>query len=266
MRLGLIGGGFMGEALVSAVLKANLAAQNEITVSDIAEERRRHLVDTYGVSVTEDAKTAIADADIVVFAVKPQEFEAAAGALSGRLDHKVTVLSIMAGVPTAHVADALRHRAVVRAMPNTPAAIGQAMTVWFAGDPVSAEGREAVQRLLAALGRELAVADEKYVDMATAVNGSGPGFVFLVMEAMIDAAVHIGLRRDMAQALVLQTMLGSVMLAQETGRHPAELRNMVTSPGGTTSAGLQVLEEAGLRAAVIAAVEAAFERAKELGA
>jgi pyrroline-5-carboxylate reductase len=265
MRLGLIGGGFMGEALVGAVLKAGLAAPNDITVSDIAEERRRHLAESHGISVTDDAKNAVTDAEIVVFAVKPQEFEAAAGGLSGRLDHKVTVLSIMAGVPIAHVADALRHRAVVRAMPNTPASIGQAMTVWFAGDTVSPEGREAVQRLLSALGRELAVPDEKYIDMATAVNGSGPGFVFLFMEALIDAAVHIGLKRDMARELVLQTMLGSVMLAQGTGAHPAELRNMVTSPAGTTGAGLQVLEEAGFRAAVIAAVEAAYERAKELG-
>ena len=150
-------------------------------------------------------------------------------------------------------------------MPNTPAQIGEGMTVWTATEAVSASARDDIHRILGALGQELCVADEKYVDMATAVSGSGPAFVFLMMEAMIDAAVHIGLRRETATAMVIQTVLGSARYAQATGRHPADLRNQVTSPGGTTAEGLLALEEAGVRAAFAQAIIAAYERAKQLG-
>ena len=266
MRIGLIGGGFMGEALVSALLKEGLAQPGEVTVSDVAEARRQHLVSRYSIVATAKNAEAAQDAGLLVLAVKPQEFPTVASDLRGKLDGGQTVLTIMAGVPSERVVEALGHEAVVRAMPNTAAFVGQAMSVWIATEAVSGEGRDAVARLLRALGREVRVTDEKYLDMATAVSGSGPGFVFLFLEAFIDAAVHIGLRRELAQELALQTMFGAVCLARETGQHPAELRNMVTSPGGTTAAGLQVLEEASLRGAVIDAVEAAYERAKELGA
>lgn len=265
MRVGLIGGGFMGEALVSALLKDGLAQPGEVTVSDVAEARREHLASQYGVSVTVDNAEAARGAEIVVLAVKPQEFDAVASGLRGKLGGGQTVASIMAGVRTERITDALGHDAVVRVMPNTAAQVGQAMSVWTATEAVSGDGLEAVSRLLRALGRELRVSDEKYLDMATALSGSGPGFVFFVIEALIDAGVHIGLRREQAEELVLQTVFGSACLALETGKHPAELRNMVTSPAGTTAAGLQVLDEAGLRGALIAAVEAAYERAKELG-
>lgn len=265
MRMALIGGGFMGEALVSALLREGVAQAGELTVGDIAQARREHLASRYGVTVSADNAEAIRDAELVVLAVKPQEFSAVARDLQGRLDGAQTVLTIMAGVPIARVAGELEHNAVVRAMPNTAAFVGQAMSVWTAGEAVSEQGREAAGRVLGALGRQVQVSDEKYLDMATAVSGSGPGFVFLFLEAFIDAAVHIGLRRELAEELAVQTLLGSAVLARELGKHPAELRNMVTSPGGTTAAGLQVLEEAGLRGAVIDAVEAAYERAKELG-
>ena len=265
MRIGFIGGGFMGEALVSALLKESVAQAGDVTVSDIAQARRETLASQYGVAVTAKSVEAAQGADLVVLAVKPQEFPAVAAELRGTLDGGQTVLTIMAGVPVKRVVEELGHEAVVRVMPNTAAFVGQAMSVWIATPAVSDAGREAAVRLLGALGREMRVSDEKYLDMATAVSGSGPGYVFLFLEAFIDAAVHIGLRREQAQELALQTMFGAVCLARETGQHPAELRNMVTSPGGTTAAGLQVLEEAGLRAAVIDAVEAAYERAKELG-
>jgi pyrroline-5-carboxylate reductase len=163
------------------------------------------------------------------------------------------------------VRQALGHEAIVRAMPNTPAQIGQGMVVWTATEAVDPESRDYVRSVLGALGQELYVDDEKYVDMATAVSGSGPAFVFLVMEALIDAAVHIGIRREMAVPMVIQTMLGSALYAQTTGKHPADLRNMVTSPGGTTAEGLLALEEAGVRAAFTEAVAAAYEKAKRLG-
>ncbi len=266
MRIGLVGGGFMGEALISALIKEGVAQADAVTVSDVAEVRRRHLASEYGVVVTGESAEAAQGADLLVLAVKPQEFSAVASALQGRLGADQTVLTIMAGLPIGRVVEALAHDPVVRAMPNTAAMVGQAMSVWMATESVSEAGLEAAVKLLRALGRELRVSDEKYLDMATAVSGSGPGFVFLFLETFIDAAVNIGLRREMAEELALQTMLGAVSLARETGKHPAELRNMVTSPAGTTAAGLQVLEEAGLRAAVIDAVEAAYERAKELGA
>jgi len=264
MRVGVIGGGFMGEALVSALLKNGLAEASEVTVSDVVEARRQHLAASYGVEVMAENLEAVRGAELVVLAVKPQEFSAVAAGLRGRVGRKQTLLSIMAGVPIERIGRELEHEAVVRAMPNTAAFVGQAMSVWTARAGVPEERCETVARLLRAVGRELRVGDEKYLDMATAVSGSGPGFVFLFLEAFIDAAVHIGLRREVAQELAVQTLLGSAVLARETGKHPAELRNMVTSPGGTTAAGLQVLEDAGLRGAIIDAVEAAYERAKEL--
>ena len=266
MRVGLIGGGYMGEALVSAMLREGIAQAGDVTVSDVAEARRQHLASRYGVAVTDENAQAARGAELVMLAVKPQEFPTVAAELRGRLEGSQTVLTVMAGLPISRVVEGLGHEAVVRVMPNSAAFVGQAMSVWTAAASVSDAGREAVARLLRALGREVRVGDEKYLDLATAVSGSGPGFVFLFLEAFIDAAVHIGLRRELAEELAVQTLLGSVCLAREMGKHPAELRNMVTSPGGTTAAGLRVLEEAGLRGAVIDAVEAAYERAKELGA
>lgn len=263
MRIGIVGGGAMGEALVSAIVRERVAQPGDVTVSDIADARRQHLASTYKVAVTAENAEAVERAELVVLAVKPQEFSTVAKGLRGRLDGS-TVLSIMAGVPIERIASELGCRAVVRVMPNTGAFVGEAMSVWTASDGVSQEGREAAAEVLRALGREVRVDDEKYLDMATAVSGSGPGFVFLFLEALIDAGVHIGMPADMATELAVQTLFGSAALARESGKHPAELRNMVTSKGGTTAAGLQVLEERGLRAAVIDAVEAAYERAKEL--
>ena len=264
MRIGLVGGGFMGEALVSCWLKAGTVQPGDVTVSDVAEPRRRLLASEYGVGVTANNADAVREAGIVVLAVKPQEFSNVASGLRGKLDAGSIAVSIMAGVPVARIVSELRHEAVVRVMPNTAAFVGQAMSVWTASPSVSQEQLEAVAGLLRAVGRELRVSDEKYLDMATAVNGSGSGFIFLFLEALIDAAVHIGLRRDIASELAVQTLVGSATLAREMNKHPAELRNMVTSPGGTTAAGLQVLEDAGFRGAIIDAIEAAFERSKEL--
>ena len=264
MKLAFIGGGVMGEAIIAGVLSNKLASAGDISVCEIVPARRQYLADTHGVAVTDEASKAAAGADTIVLAVKPQEFAAAAKSLSG-LSSARTVMSIMAGVKTATIQSALKHEAVVRAIPNTPAQIGEGMTVWTATAAVSEQSRNAIGGILSVLGREIYVAEEKYIDMATAVSSSGPAYVFLVIEAMIDAAVHIGLRRDMAVPMVLQTVLGSARYAQETGKHPAELRNQVTSPGGTTTEGLQVLEDAAVRAAFMEAIQAAYEKARELG-
>lgn len=264
MKLGFVGGGLMGEAILAGALQKKLTAAGDIAVSEIVPARREHLASTYGVRAEESADAALA-ADIVVLAVKPQEFSKASAALVGRLGAHQAVMSIMAGVRIDTIRTAMGHDAVARAIPNTAAQVGESMTVWTASPEVPEESRESIRNLLAVLGQELYVADEKYVDMATAVSSSGPAYVFLVMEAMIDAAVHIGLRRDQAETMVKQTLYGSALYARESDRHPAVLRNEVTSPGGTTAEALRVLEEAALRAAFTDAIEAAFDKAKALG-
>jgi pyrroline-5-carboxylate reductase len=264
VKIAIVGGGVMGEAMVGALLARGVAEASDIAVCDVLEERRRLLAERYGVRTFPQAAEAVKGADLAVLAVKPQEFPAAARSLAGS-DGSPLFLSIMAGVPLRALTSQLGSQRVVRAMPNTPAQIGEGVTVWTASPAVDEGDRQRVRRVLAALGFELYVEDEKYVEMATAVSGSGPGFVFLLLEALVDGAVHIGLPRPVAVELVYRTVLGSVRYAQATGRHPADLRAQVTSPGGTTSAGLLALERAGVRAAMMAAVEAAYRRALELG-
>jgi len=263
MKVAFMGGGVMGEAMISGVLSNGLARPQDVAACDVLAQRRDHLTSTYGIKAVDRPAPALKGAQIVVLAVKPQEFPAAARALS--LKPGQTVMSIMAGVPVQAIRAALKHDAIVRAIPNTPAQIGEGMTVWTATDAVPDAGRELVRSILAVLGHELYVDDEKYVDMATAVSSSGPAYVFLVMEALIDGAVHIGLRRELAQRMVIQTILGSARYAQATGKHPADLRNQVTSPAGTTTEGLLALEKAGLRRAFMEAVRAAYEKAQRLG-
>jgi pyrroline-5-carboxylate reductase len=265
MKLACIGSGIMGEAIISALLAQGLAAPNEVVACDILEARRRHLQSRYSVRVAETGSVAAKGADMVLLSVKPQEFPAASRNLNGQLKAAQIVLSIMAGVPIAHISQALQHSAVVRAIPNTPAQIGEGLTLWTATAEVSQESRELARRILAALGQEIYVTDEEYIDTATAVSSSGPAYIFLVMEALVDAAVHIGFRRETAELMVIQTVLGSARYAQASGRHLAELRNQVTSPGGTTTEGIRALEKAGLRAAFVEAVQAAYDKARQLG-
>jgi pyrroline-5-carboxylate reductase len=232
---------------------------------DISPQRRDLLAREYGLVTTDDNARIAAEADIALLAVKPQEFASVARVIQGHLNSGQTVVSIMAGVRVERLCSALDYPTVVRVIPNTPALVGEGMSLWTATDAVSEEEREKVRRLLAALGRELYVADEKYLDMATAVSASGPAFLFLVMEALTDAGVHIGLRRDLTIEMVTQTVLGTARLAQETGKPFSELRHMVTSPAGTTAEGLRVLENARVRAALIEAIIATYEKAQGLG-
>jgi pyrroline-5-carboxylate reductase len=265
VKLGLIGCGFMGEAVLRAALEKNVVLAADVRIAEASAERRAVVERTLGIAPTSDPGDVAADADLIIFAVKPQEFEAAAGSVRGRTHLRQTAVSIMAGVHIDTIARATGHNAIVRVMPNTPAAIGEGMSVWMATPEVTEAGREQVRALLVALGQELMVTDEKYIDMATALSSSGPGFVYLLIEAFIDAGVQIGFRRDVAELLSLQTFLGSARYAAATGKHSAQLRNEVTSPAGTTAAGLLVLEQAAVRAAIVEAVEAAYARARELG-
>ena len=265
MKITFVGGGVMGEAIIKGILANGSTMPRDIIASDINSERLSSLKQGYGIETSENNRQAVEASDVVVLAVKPQNLKAITEELRGGLQPHQLVLSIIAGATIATITNSLEHSAVVRAMPNTPAQIGEGMTVWTASSEVSQSQKEAAQSILGALGKEVYVPDEKYIDMATAVSGSGPAYIFLVMEALIDVAVDIGLPRDMAEDLVLHTVLGAARLAQETGKYPKELREMVTSPGGTTEKGLLQLEQGDLRALIARAVIAAYEKAKELG-
>jgi pyrroline-5-carboxylate reductase len=256
----------MGEAMLGAMLRQGVVGPVDVYVAEINDDRCGMVSGKHGVRTTTEITDVVAASELVIFAVKPQEFDAAAHRVEGRFRRDQTLMSIMAGVPIDRIARTLRHAAIARVMPNTPAAVGEGMSVWTATPEVDEASRAQVSAILAAMGRELYVDDEKYLDMATALSASGPGFFYLLLEAFIDAGVHVGFKREMAEVLALQMFVGSAKYAQETRKHPAQLRNEVTSPGGTTAAGLIVLESAGVRGAIIDAMEAAYERSRELGA
>ena len=265
LRIAVIGAGVMGEAMISGLLKQNLIAADQIVATEPRAERREEIEHRYGVRVTDDNLEAAHWAQVAIFAVKPQTVPKLMPELRGALREGELVISIAAGVPIRTYVQGLAHSAVVRAMPNTPAQIGEGMTVWTASSAVSEEQRGWARAILGSFGRQMFVDDETYLDMATAINGTGPAYIFMVLEAMIDAGVHLGLPRYMAEELVLQTMLGSVHYAMQSRRHPAELRNGVTSPGGTTAAALYELERGGLRTVLSDAIWAAYRRSAELG-
>jgi len=260
-----IGGGVMAEAFIRGILARGLAGPERITVSEPLPPRREYLTANLGVRVIDDNAAAARLADIIVLAVKPQAAAAALAPLNGALSPSALVISIMAGVRLATIERLVGSPAIVRAMPNTPAQIGEGVSAWTSTAAVSELQTEQARALLSALGDEIQVANEDYVDMATALSGSGPAYVFLFIEALIDAGVQIGLPRPVAERMAIQTVRGSALYAQRAGQHPAILRNMVTSPGGTTAAGLFALERGGLRAALTDAVLAAYQRAQTLG-
>lgn len=265
MKLGFIGGGIMAEAMISGVLKNKVASPGDITASDLAEARRKHLHATYGIATVEDNTAAAKGVDLVVLAVKPQNAPDVLAGLRGSVAGSQAVVSIMAGVTIRAIANGLRHEAIVRAMPNTPGQIGAGMTVWTATAAVDKVHRDAAVAVLSALGKQVAVPEEKYLDVATAINGSGPAYVFLFIEALIDAGVYMGLSRDLARTLAVQTVQGSATMVEATGMHPAALRDLVASPGGTTVEALLVLEQKGFKAAVMEAAIAAYQKSKLLG-
>ncbi len=265
MKIAFIGGGNMGEAMLSAILDKGLSTLQAISVSDIDEARRQHLEQKYGVAVMSGNRLAAEKGDVVVLAIKPQNLAEVMAELNGKLKPTQLVLSIIAGARIETLRQGLKHNSIVRAMPNTPAQIGEGISVWTATPEVTEQQRKWAGSILGAMGKEIYVDDEKYIDMATAVSGSGPAYILLFVESLVDAAVHIGLPRDMAQELVLQTMLGSGYFVQKSGKPPAELRKMVTSPGGTTAEALRKLEEGGFADLIMQAVIAAYEKAKRLG-
>lgn len=264
-RVALIGCGVMGEAIAATLLRGELVTRDQLVGAEPYEERRRYLTERYGMQVVADNGEAAANADIVMLTIKPQSLDSVGAVLRDRLTDNQVVVSIMAGATIARLSAALGHNRLVRSMPNTPAQIGQGVTVWLSTPAVTDEQANVVACLLGAMGQAVRVESEDMVDMATALSGTGPAYVFLVMEALIDAGVHMGFPRRIAEELVLQTMQGSVQFARESGLHPAELRNMVTSPGGTTASALYQMEKGSLRTVISRAVWAAYQRAVELG-
>lgn len=263
-KIAFIGPGVMAEAMIAGLLRKKLSNSESIVASGPRAERGEELHSKYGIQTTRDNASAISMADVVVLSVKPQRLSEVMKGLKG-IRSDALVLSIVAGASIQKIGTGLKHKAVVRSMPNTPGQIGEGITVWTASKEVTGEQQELARAILGALGDEVFVEDESYLDMATALSGSGPAYVFLFTEALIDAGVHMGFPRRIAEQLVLQTIKGSASFYQQAARHPATLRNQVTSPGGTSAEALYYLEKAGFRTAISRAVWAAYQRSLELG-
>jgi len=263
-KIAFIGPGVMAEAMIAGLLREKLAKPENITASGPREERGAELQKKYGIKSTTDNSSIAPHADVVVLSVKPQRLSEVMKGLKG-IRPDALVLSIIAGANMKKIGTGLKHKAVVRSMPNTPGQIGEGITVWTCSKEVTEEQQDMARKLLGAMGEEVFVEDESYLDMATALSGSGPAYVFLFTEALIDAGVHMGFPRRIAEQLVLQTVKGSVSYYHYAERHPATLRNQVTSPGGTSAEALYYLEKAGFRTAISRAVWAAYQRSLELG-
>ena len=263
--IAFIGPGAMAEAMLGGLIRKNLAAPEHLLVSGPRAERNQELCTKYGVLPYTDNASAAEQADVVVLSVKPQRLSSVMENLKGSIRKDALVLSIIAGATLKKIGKGLGHNTIVRSMPNSPAQIGEGITVWTASSSVSMEQKEIARAILGALGQEVFVEDEHYLDMATALSGTGPAYVFMFMEAMIDAGVHMGFPRRIAEQLVVQTISGSVNFYKTNDVHVAALRNQVTSPGGTSAEALYYLEKAGFRTAISRAIWAAYQRSLELG-
>ncbi len=269
-HLAFIGCGVMGESMLAGLVENGIVAAANVSASHPREERRSDLEAKYGINVFEsnaDAARFVAGREnsAVVLCVKPQRLKKVLGDLDGIIHVEQLVVSIIAGATIGHLAEELGTAKVVRAMPNTPSQIGAGITAWTCTEAVGETERGHVREMLTALGKEVFVETENMIDMATSLSATGPTYIFMVMEALTDAGVHLGFSRDMAKLLVQETMLGSVKFAMESHKHPAELRNMVTSPGGTSAEAIYQMEKGSLRTVLSKAVYSAFKRAVELG-
>jgi len=264
VRIAFVGAGVMAESMIAGLLKNALIPANHLIASHPREDRRQRLEERFGILTTESNFEAAHGANLVILTIKPQVLKSVMRELSGSLSSEQVVVSVIAGAPIDVLLSGLDHQAIARVMPNTPAQVGQGMSVWSTTRGVTDVQRSRVQAVLSALGEELWVEEEKYVDMATALSGTGPTYVFLMMEALIDAGVHMGFPRRIAEQIVLQTVSGSVAFARDSGKHMAELRNMVTSPGGTSAEAIYQMEKGGLRTVLSRAVYAAYQRTQVL--
>jgi pyrroline-5-carboxylate reductase len=265
VSLAFIGTGAMAEAMIAGLRRRYSIDPSLITASHHRPSQADAVRSRLAVRTTLDNRVAARDAQVVMLSVKPQVLRTVLNELHGAIQPTALVLSIVAGARIESIVDGLRHTAVVRCMPNTPAQVGEGITVWTATRDVTEVQRQQAECILAALGRQLYVEDEAYLDRATAISGTGPAYIFLLMEALIDAAVHLGFSRLDARTLVIQTIKGSAMFAEQSTAHPAEMRNMVTSPGGTSAEALYQLEKGGFRTVLSKAVWAAYQKSVSLG-
>jgi pyrroline-5-carboxylate reductase len=265
MRVAIVGAGVMAEAMIAGLLADRAVAPAKLVASHPRRDRRDVLASRHGIAVVTRNAEAVPGADIVVLAVKPQMLRSVMREVGPALDKGQVVLSIVAGATLRTLSTGLDHAAVVRAMPNTPSQIRRGITVWTASSATTARQRELARSVLRAIGSEKEVGDETFVAMATALSGTGPTYLFAVMEALIDAGVHMGFPRELAHDLVVETLIGSAEYAAQSELHPAQLRNAVTSPGGTSAAAIYELEKGRLRTVLSDAVWAAYRRTEELG-
>jgi pyrroline-5-carboxylate reductase len=255
----------MAEAMIRAVLRSGGVSPEHLSGSGPRSERAQQLIDRYGIEATTDNVAAVTGASIVVLSVKPQVLPSVMMEIKGSIQPDALVFSIVAGMPISVIRSGLGHDAIIRAMPNTPAQLAEGMTVWTACSGVTHEQKYQAQTLLSTMGLEMYVTNEDALDMATAVSGTGPTYVFLLMEALVDAAVHLGFSRRQARVLVIQTVLGSAKFARDSDLHLAQLRNQVTSPGGTSAEAVYQLEKGGLRTVLSKAIWAAYKKSRMLG-
>jgi pyrroline-5-carboxylate reductase len=265
MKVGIVGAGVMAEAIIAGLVADRAVTAGALVASHPRRERRDVLAERHGIQPVARNRDALAGAEVVVLAVKPQMLGRVMRELRGELAADQVVVSIVAGATIRTLVDGLQHAAVVRAMPNTPSQIRRGISVWAASEACGAQQRDLARGVLRALGDERQVADESFVAMATALSGTGPTYLFSVMEALIDAGVHLGFPRELAHDLVVETLIGSAEFAMRSEMHPAQLRNAVTSPGGTSAAAIYELEKGRIRTVFSDAVWAAYRRTLELG-
>jgi pyrroline-5-carboxylate reductase len=264
-RIGFIGGGKMAQALAGGVLTAGLVSKDRLIASDVVAGAREHFERQLGCRATADNLEVVRSSDVIVLAVKPQTMGAILGEIAGAITDQHLVISIAAGVRLSTILSALgAARRVVRVMPNTPCLVGASASAFAIGGAATDEDARLVAELFGAVGVAYAV-PETLLDAVTGLSGSGPAYVYVVIEALSDAGVQVGLPRDVALGLATQTVLGAALMVQKTGQHPAVLKEMVTSPGGTTIAGLAALERSAIRSGIIDAVVAGARRSRELG-
>lgn len=264
-RIAFIGAGNMAEAMISGLLKNSLIAPGRIIASGPRSERANELREKFHIETTKDNRVATENADIVCLCVKPSIMPGVFQELKGGIDPSTLIISIAAGITIKSIEEGLMHNNIVRAMPNTPARITEGITMWTHRQCISAEQKEQATVLLGSFGDEIAVENEGYIDMATALSGTGPAYVFLFVEALVEVGVHIGLPRYIAEKLVFKTVRGAVDYAAFSEKHIAALRNEVTSPAGTTAEAMYNLERDGFRTAISNAVRGAYEKSCQLG-
>lgn len=263
-KVGFIGGGAIAEALIRGILNSKLVSPTQIAVSDISIQRLDYLHNTFGVITTSKIQAVSEQSDILFLTVKPQVIDSVIDSVASSVTVKSVVVSVAAGITLDYLQEKMPGIPVIRVMPNTPVAVGEGMAAMALGSHTTQEISEPVSTILGSVGRVVTIREEA-MDAVTGVSGSGPAYAFLLIDALSDAGVCVGLSRNTAVLLAAQTLLGAAKMVLETGKHPAELRDMVTSPGGTTIAGVHVLEQKGVRGALIDAVVAATTRSREMG-